>query len=88
MHHRSGDVRHHCDYPDAVFRDRDVRGSGTCVADGVHAHIRAVFCQVLHHRSDSFGGGCPRGFAAGCHHIIGLFSKGEETHFSNCIAML
>lgn len=78
MHHRSGDVRHHCDYPDALFCDRDVRDSGKRVADGVHTHIRAVFYEVLHHRSDCSSGGCARGFAAGSHHITGLFCKGKS----------
>ncbi len=78
IYFRSGDVCHHCDYPDAVLRDQNVRHSRTALADRMHTYLCAVLCQILHHRSYSSGGGCARGVATGCHHIIGLLRKGES----------
>ncbi len=78
IYFRSGDVGHHCDYPDAVLRDQNVRHSRTALADRMHTYLCAVLCQILHHRSYSSGGGCARGVATGCHHIIGLLRKGES----------
>lgn len=48
------------------------------MATRVHARLRAVLCQVLHHRRDSAGGRRAGGAPSGRHHLAGLLGEGEK----------
>lgn len=56
---RSSDVSHHSLNPGGVVHTEYFLGTRPSLEEKLHTHIRPVFCQVLHHRRNRVGGGCP-----------------------------
>lgn len=79
---RTGDVGHHCHHPGPLLCHRDLCCGWPGVAGRVYASLRAVLCEVLHHRRHCAGCGCPRRPASCCHHLLGLLCQGNHEAYS------
>lgn len=74
---RFGDVCHHGHHPGALLCHWQLCASEEALASRVHAGLHSVFCQILHHRCHSAGGGCSWRSATGCYYLLGLLRQGR-----------